>query len=678
MKTTQWMHAAVLTIGIGGCGGSLGKPEDLARTVGVSYVEEEDEILSTCAAIERAQMPKSATPAAGAQDANASEKALALEKHLRADLRGRASALLEVAGVSAVAETELDALLDCPDPQSCAKVAESLATKAQIAPAGDVAKVLEASLGAGLTPAALMTNLRVLAANFQFAQATVLGLIQVAQLVEGMVDDVSDSVGYFKAFASPLLKRVSAELIAVGMDAVLRELEKKNLVSAGSVAVEACHAYKRIDPSAQVTGRVLRRAILRFSVGSYAKSSGMEAACKELSEQKGGDAVCEEILEEQLGLDEAQATEAFAAAVDPTPPAELLASLPTKVSTEHLKAFRDASTMCVQSADDPGACGLDRVATVASMLAELRKENNGRADGFSAIEARVVSLEGSYANLASRFEALEHRYDELSGSYRSMAQSDQEMWKTYREALDKGGAEGLPKQLRDVESRISAQLPKKTNAPRCADYVRKVMTERTTFAREQLGVSFGGCAGSWDTAKSLSAVYPTKFTGVTVSHDELCEQRFVTIRADIPFPESSPKLPVDAIWRCPSKGCIDQGFRTLLGGIAAKNPSHLVFIGSTDAMPITNKKPILAAWDTKKGEYGSDPLAGLVSSPPTDDELQRILSMLRVYSVTEEIDPTKKVAFIRDAAGKAGQARRVQVRFADPALTMDLATGCTN
>src|SRR5687767_9218351 len=99
IRTTAGIAIVLMVVG---CGSSLGRPEDLAKTVGVSYVHEEYEIRTTCAALERAQAPK--PPGGAAAEPDASSKAAAIQKHLRADLRGRAGTLLSLAGAKGMAD----------------------------------------------------------------------------------------------------------------------------------------------------------------------------------------------------------------------------------------------------------------------------------------------------------------------------------------------------------------------------------------------------------------------------------------------------------------------------------------------------------------------------------------------------------------------------------------------
>ena len=282
----------------GGCR-SFGAAGDLARTVGTAFVREEDELLETCNAIERAAVvvPSVTSGAAAAWEPGAADSATHLSAHLVSDRRARVRALVTLAAPSpgasgaALADADIDALLACAGEKACGETAKAILGRVQLTVGGDGAKILEHTMGAELTAQSLLTGIHALLPSLHFAQATVFGLVRVSELVEGLIDDVADAFGFFKAFASPLMKYATAELIAAGMEVVLRELEEQSLVSPASVALQACHVYRRIDPAARVTGRVMRRAILRFSPKKYAATSGLSAACAELARQKGGDAV---------------------------------------------------------------------------------------------------------------------------------------------------------------------------------------------------------------------------------------------------------------------------------------------------------------------------------------------------------------------------------------------------
>ncbi len=630
---------------------------ELAGAVGEATIAEEDEVLATCRAIERGDAP-------GAEG-DARRKALAGQ--VRKDRERRAKALLDSVGLKGVDDKAVSELLACSESGSserCAAIVAELSPKIEALQGSPVISVVGFSLAAKTPEEAsqvgksrLLVELATLSERFNFAHATVLGLVQVAQLVEGMVDDVAEGFGYFKGFASPLLARVSAELIAVGMDGVLADLEKEGHVSPASVAAHACKVYQRIDPASAVTNRVVRRAILRFSGASYGKSSGMVAACKELSKKKGGDPVCKEILEEQVGvtipgLGEDDAS--LEAALQPLPSEQ---TAEATVTDEQKRALEVASKACIEDPAREGACTLDRVARVASVLAELQRFEGESGARFASLEARIDRFEESLSLLHGKVDGLSGDVERVDSRVASLGGSLEATRKEIADVRDRvAGAEGV----------ILGALGKQTKSS-CRDHVQKVMRARNELAKE-LGVgAIDPCPLTGGSGGGTIKVYATRFPSVSVRHEELCDQRFVTVSAQVTFDQGA--------FDCGAGGCLDKAFRDLVAGKVQKGAS-LILVGNADATPIMNKRRIRDAWKAKKADAKN---AALLPEIPiateNDDELQRLLSMMRAMSVRDELGGGTVVL---EALGKASNRRGVDVRFVLPDLTLDLATNCQN
>jgi hypothetical protein len=203
------------------------------------------------------------------------------------------------------------------------------------------------------------------------------------------------------------------------------------------------------------------------------------------------------------------------------------------------------------------------------------------------------------------------------------------------------------------------------------------MAERTNFAKTELDArdSTGSfqCSSTWDDSARPTELVTTKFKGVTFTKDEFCERRMVSVRVDVSFPTNGSGA---ALWTCPTTKCLDPAFASLLQRIAGQSDGNLVFIGSADELPIIvgARKPLRDALDAKMLAAGTsfDWKAG----SDEDAVYQRALSMLRVLSVIDEVDPKSK-RISREALGKLGQARRVHIGLALPKLGLDLAKNCT-
>jgi hypothetical protein len=640
------------------CSASMNASE-LAGAVGESYIAEEDEVLATCRALERGD--------AAGPDADPRRKSLA--EQVKRDRQKRAKALLDAVGLKGVDDASVGQLLACSEAGSserCQTIVAELSPKIGELKGGPVLAVVGFSLEAKTPDEAarvgkerLLAEIAGLSERFNFAHATVLGLVQVAQLVEGMVDDVSESFGYFKGFASPLLERVSAELIAVGMDGVLGDLEKTGHVSAASVAAHACKVYQRIDPASAVTNRVVRRAILRFSGSSYGKSSGMIAACKELSKKKDGDAVCKEILEDHVGVTIAGLGEddaSLEAVLQPLP-SEASAADPGPTD-EQKRALEVASKACLDDAAREGACTLDRVARVASVLAELQRFEGESGTRFASLEARIDRFEESLSLLHNKVDRLGGDIERAEA--RTAALSDS-IVATRKEVTD------VRDRVAGAESAILGALGKQVKTG-CRDHVQKVMKARNDLAKE-LGIgAIDPCPITGGSGGGTIKVYATRFPSVTVRHEELCDQRFVTVTAQVTFDQGA--------FDCPASGCLDKTFRDLVVAKVGKPGAGLVLVGNADATPIINKKRIRDAWRTKKADAkNATLLPEIPQTTENDDELQRLLSMMRAMAVRDEI---ASGTIVLDALGKQSNRRGVDVRFVLPDLTLDLATNCQN
>ncbi len=638
------------------CSASMNAGE-LANAVGESYIAEEDEVLATCRALERGE--------AAGPEGDPRRKALAGQ--VKKDREKRAKALLDAVGLKGVDDASVSQLLACSEAGSserCTTIVAELSPKIGSLQGGPVLSVVGFSLEAKTPEEAarvgrerLLDQLAGLTERFNFAHATVLGLVQVAQLVEGMVDDVSEGFGYFKGFASPLLERVSAELIAVGMDGVLGDLEKEGHVSAASVASHACKVYQRIDPASAVTNRVVRRAILRFSGSSYGKSSGMVAACRELSKKKDGDAVCKEILEEHVGVSVEGLGEddaSLEAALQPKV-AEATAVAP---SDQQKRALEVASKSCLDDPAREGACTLDRVSRVASVLAELQRFEGESGARFASLEARIDRFEESLSLLHGKIDRLGGDIERAEARAAALSSAIDATRKDVTDVRDRvAGAEGA----------ILGALGKQVKTG-CRDHVQKVMRARNDLAKE-LGIgAIDPCPMTGGSGGGTIKVYATRFPSVSVRHEELCDQRFVTVNAQVTFDQGA--------FDCAAGGCLDKGFREIVTAKAQKAGAGLVLVGNADATPIMNKKRIRDAWKTKKADAKNAAL--LPEIPPatdSDDELQRLLSMMRAMSVRDELTG---VTVVLEALGKASNRRGVDVRFVLPDLTLDLAMNCQN
>ncbi len=650
-------HAALLTwsLWLLACSGSMTATE-LADAVGASSIAEEDEILATCRVLSGQSAPATAP---------SDPRQRSLHAQVRTDRTQRAKALLDAVGLQGLDDGAVSQLLACSEAGSmdgCGALVAELSPKVAAAD-GPVLAVVGLSLQA-TSPAdatrvgreRLLTELAALTRRFDFAHATVLGLAQVAQLVEGMVEDVADSFGYFKGFAGPLLARVSAELIAVGMDHVLTGLEKRGNVSAASVATHACQVYQRVDPASHVTTRVLRRAILRFSAASYGKTSGMVAACRALSAKKGG-SVCAEILQDQLGVPpptsgETEGEAALAAVLQPV--ASEASAAPSEAQQ---RALAVAAKGCIEDPAREGTCTIDRVARVASVLAGLESFRGESAARFASLEARIDRFHESLSLLHTKVDRLGRDVAFVERRAAAGAEALEHLQKDVRDARERVGG---------AEAAILSALGKQPKT-QCRDHVQRVMRARNDLARE-LGVgAIDPCPLTGGSGAGTIRVYGTRFSGVSVRHEELCDQRFVTVNASIGFSQGA--------FACSASGCLEQGFREIVAAKAGKPGAGLVLVGNADTTPVVNKRRVRDAWKQVK----SDPknaalLAEIPDTTENDDELQRLLSMLRAMSVRDELAVTGPV--VLEALGKASNRRGVDVRFVLPDLTLDLATHC--
>lgn len=381
---------------------------------------------------------------------------------------------------------------------------------------------------------ALVVDSASVARRVNTSYATVLTLAAISRRAEQMATDLSASFGWFQGFARPLLDLAAADVVASSMDALLDRLERQQAVTKASVSQQACRLYDRTDPTALVTSRTLRRAILRFSSRDYAKIAEPMRACAELerSSKKAGksaneSAVCARMRAEFPG-----------AKSRPSPDLDLKhgASEATVVSARHAAALRAAAHACLaEETANAGRCTLERVERVASLLAV-----NGAAAEIESSQADFATLENQLSALGDRLLVVEHKLDAVRvrvDDLNAEAQSGDERLTTSQARIDTK-LEMLERRLLRDTMVFAGRAGKA-----CRQYVDTQLDARNRLAQEldlrndREEPVRTPCTG-YD--EESPAAGDQRFTsahipGMTVQREDLCGGRFVALSFSLEY-----------------------------------------------------------------------------------------------------------------------------------------------
>jgi hypothetical protein len=125
--------------------------------------------------------------------------------------------------------------------------------------------------------------------------AVVVAFLQLADVMEDMADELSDSIDFVPFLMRPLLRQLAADVVAATLDLVVGNLERKSFVTSASVARSACRLYAADPSRGSVATRTLKRAILRFDPGQWqGRRYPMQVLCDDMRASTGND-VCREL-----------------------------------------------------------------------------------------------------------------------------------------------------------------------------------------------------------------------------------------------------------------------------------------------------------------------------------------------------------------------------------------------
>jgi hypothetical protein len=478
-------------------------------------------------------------------------------------------------------------------------------------------------------------------AHLSLARAGLFVSLRLADQAQGLADHLAASFGVFQGFARPLLSRLAAEVVAIGMDYTFTHVETKLGVPRADFAREACAMHERLDPRSSVAANVLTRAILRYAPDEERKKvSGARQDCERINHEinerlatRSGPArdVCAEMREE---VDPPKSKEStglpLEAWLSHRPPPDA-GRQPSEAELKHqAEALRASADGCLQAHGDAGAvtCTLARVLPVASQLYAMSTPGGElpRVE-FRDMERRLVAIEEELGALRRGVQGLDVRIAELEQRERAN-QVDQRLYETVR--LQQETIDRLRGQVANL-----AQLAYET---KCKEPHRQALEARKRLAGA-LGFEIT-CPRAPASGDEGRLVHSSRFKELALDPAEICRTGDpVRLYAEVSFPACASDLACDEKHPHPFCGALAAVARQLSADDITRDasPRTLRVVGRASAEPVAT---------CLRGETGNTMLAiaekgmpffGIKPVPPdfshADERRQKALSFLRAHEV---------------------------------------------
>ncbi|MDX9719557.1 MAG: hypothetical protein RBU37_02335 [Myxococcota bacterium] len=545
----------VLALCCASCSQALLSPEDASRILVEQLSGEDAAVLATCRALSEQQGLSPQTgrllEAEAERSLDAFLAVLGVQPTLcpaRALLDGQPSTdcLADLAKM----RDAFSAMEDCTIQAGSGKQACDSLLKDELQ--RDRFKLLQSLDRAGLGIESLWEQPRALLTAIDLSPAVVAGVIYFADQSAKYSESMVSSLGFAAGLAQLVIEQLAAEFVAMSIEEVLIELERRGVVSRTGVARSACALYASASARPTVSVRLMKRLILRFELAQARSPYLMSSLCKELDDGE----VCDDIVDE-VGLKERfpdtwlfDDPNKYDAIQPQLPPHQEEAAVEAQ-SQEQTQTWRSAVALCED-------CAIDELAALAGLM-QARSSADGGPAGLEAQLALAQRVEQDATGIEQMRQEVQSLRVEL-GTVQARLDASLAASK-----LEAQRAEGF---RRDVLTLLMGMS-------QCKTAMERARQARLSFARESLGVEGVDCESSLDESL-VSQLYPQ----LRVSARVLCEPT-------LPF---ELELQTEGFFpRCRAE--IEDGHEPQLEEIAAVlkvlGAAEVLLMGHSDQRPIT-------------------------------------------------------------------------------------------
>ena len=396
--------------------------------------------------------------------------------------------------------------------------------------------------------AALSTRTALVVRLIDLSPAAVNRLVFLGNALDDVAERTAESIPVVPSGLSKLaLRTLAAEIVASVTDTVLHELEVSRLVSEASVARSACQLYNSGTTLSDVTGAILKRAILRFDPASREGYAPLRF-CRENPRS------CER-ARELVGVRRAELAPRLLAAGARRDTSQLQPQLVFQA-----RRVREATGVCAGRA----TCPIPVINRVASILVVAGKAGESlhvdqARDYLGRMESVLGEASGRIREVHEALPGMERRLDEMERSVTRLAG------------------------LSDIE--ITANSYLRVKLIELLGELRKCRTEIESArrAREQLlqrltGRNLG-CGGGWE---SVDVPLPDGRSSATLHRGQVC-----TLGIPIELAFTTDTL----FERCYADRMEDPGqiIPRLAAWLEDVHPARVVVETHTDARPPSDK-----------------------------------------------------------------------------------------
>ncbi len=369
---------------------------------------------------------------------------------------------------------------------------------------------------------ALREDPRYLLRHVDFSFVVLVKMIELGELTERTIDDVTSSLGWVGGPVRTLLKVLAAEIVAAVNEQVFGLLEKRRLVNRAAVARRACGLWQDGGSRPIVATRMLKRTILRLSsapredtAADVCRASASDARmCKKVARRLRGSLAQVDEAPTLLPLEPEQvaAVEQQAAAGALAAPGEQEQPGPS---------LHDKSELLLAAADachrndrtDPDCIGDLGSVGLFFLYEDEGEGGSGPGPGpggpqpmdLDALAGPLAAMHGSLVDLERKLGDMDHKLDLLDEGVARLEQ---------RLAIHEGLQRSTQQELRTLEQGVEVLIRRESTA-KCTKEMERVWRSRYLYLRPRV------------TPESLAALGLGPGTGQGTTKDE--EKALVTL-----------------------------------------------------------------------------------------------------------------------------------------------------
>lgn len=337
---------------------------------------------------------------------------------------------------------------------------------------------------------ALREDPRHLLRHVDFSFVVLVKMIELGELTERTIDDVTSSLGWAGGPVRTLLKAVAAEIVAAVNEQVFGLLEKRRLVNRAAVARRACGLWQNGDSRPIVATRMLKRTILRLSSAPRndtaadvcRASKGDERQCKKVARRLRGSLTQVEQAPTLLDLEpeEIAAVEQQAAAGALTAPGEQ--ALPGPSLQDKSELLLAAAEACHRNdRADPACIGDLGSVGLFFLYADDDDSSPGPGPGpqpmdLDALAGSLSAMHGSLVGLERKLGDMDHKLDLLADDLAHLEQ---------RLAIHEGIQRSTQQELRTLEQGVTVLIRRDPKA-KCTKEMERVWKSRYLYLRPRV------------------------------------------------------------------------------------------------------------------------------------------------------------------------------------------------